>query len=110
MFFEHTLFQGSHAYTQPKFFTNFFLFRGEHEYELVLRTDMYTNRHTQWYYFRLQKAKQNRTYKFNIINFLKKDSLYNYGKLLPFNDRPVGLVVRNIAIGATGRLVLGSIP
>nr|CAB3263164.1 uncharacterized protein LOC104265751 [Phallusia mammillata] len=51
----------------------------EFEYELVLRTDMYTNRHTQWYYFRVQKAKKGRTYKFNIINLLKKDSLYNYG-------------------------------
>ncbi|XP_076800920.1 uncharacterized protein LOC143445595 isoform X1 [Clavelina lepadiformis] len=51
----------------------------EHEYELVLRTDMYTNRHTQWYYFRIQKAKPRCKYKINIINFLKKDSLYNYG-------------------------------
>jgi len=52
---------------------------GENEYELVLRTDMYTNRHTQWYYFRVKNAKPNTTYKFNIINLLKKDSLYNYG-------------------------------
>nr|XP_039257759.1 uncharacterized protein LOC120334341 isoform X2 [Styela clava] len=52
---------------------------GEFEYELVLRTDMYTKRHTQWYYFRIQNAQRNVTYKFNIINFLKKDSLYNYG-------------------------------
>nr|XP_026690269.1 uncharacterized protein LOC104265751 isoform X2 [Ciona intestinalis] len=52
---------------------------GELEYELVLKTDMYTNRHTQWYYFKVQQAKPNCTYKFSIINFLKKDSLYNYG-------------------------------
>lgn len=62
------------------FINNSFYFSGEFEYELVLRTDMYTKRHTQWYYFRLQKVQRNVSYKFNIINLLKKDSLYNYGK------------------------------
>ncbi|XP_077989987.1 uncharacterized protein LOC144444443 isoform X3 [Glandiceps talaboti] len=52
---------------------------GQFEYELVLKTDLYTNRHTQWYYFRVQRATRGVTYKFNIVNLLKRDSLYNHG-------------------------------
>eukprot|EP00057_Strongylocentrotus_purpuratus_P007590 XP_011662064.1 PREDICTED: uncharacterized protein LOC580601 isoform X4 [Strongylocentrotus purpuratus] len=52
---------------------------GQFEYDLVLKTDLYTSRHTQWYYFRVQKMRPGVTYKFNIINLLKKDSLYNHG-------------------------------
>ncbi|XP_072030712.1 uncharacterized protein [Amphiura filiformis] len=52
---------------------------GQFEYDLVLRTDLYTNRHTQWYYFRVQRMIPGVTYKFNIVNLLKKDSLYNHG-------------------------------
>ncbi|XP_067936797.1 cytosolic carboxypeptidase 2-like [Watersipora subatra] len=49
------------------------------EYELVLKTDMFTKRHTQWYYFRVQNMVPGIIYKFRIVNLLKKDSLYNYG-------------------------------
>lgn len=56
-----------------------FFYRGQCEYELVLKTDLYTNRHTQWYYFRVQNAVPGVVYKFRIVNLLKKDSLYNYG-------------------------------
>ncbi|KAK3087050.1 hypothetical protein FSP39_000988 [Pinctada imbricata] len=52
---------------------------GQFEYELVLKTDLYTNRHTQWYYFRVSNAVPGVTYKFRIVNLLKRDSLYNYG-------------------------------
>ncbi|XP_060592114.1 cytosolic carboxypeptidase 2-like isoform X8 [Ruditapes philippinarum] len=52
---------------------------GQFEYELVLKTDLYTNRHTQWYYFRIQNAVPGVTYRFRIVNLLKRDSLYNYG-------------------------------
>ncbi|XP_052234973.1 uncharacterized protein LOC127847242 isoform X4 [Dreissena polymorpha] len=52
---------------------------GQFEYELVLKTDLYTNRHTQWYYFRVQNAVPGITYRFRIVNLLKRDSLYNYG-------------------------------
>lgn len=54
---------------------------GQFDYELVLKTDLYTMRHTQWYYFRVTGAVPGVTYRFRIINLLKKDSLYNYGKL-----------------------------
>lgn len=52
---------------------------GSFEYDLVLSSDLYTNRHMQWYYFRVQNMVPGVTYKFNIINLLKNDSLYNYG-------------------------------
>ncbi|XP_041361886.1 uncharacterized protein LOC121377854 [Gigantopelta aegis] len=52
---------------------------GQYEYELVLKTDLYTTRHTQWFYFRVQNAVPGVTYKFRIVNLLKRDSLYNYG-------------------------------
>ncbi|XP_048590295.1 uncharacterized protein LOC5514750 isoform X2 [Nematostella vectensis] len=52
---------------------------GRYEYDLVLSNDLYTKRHTQWYYFRVENMVPGVTYKFNIINLLKRDSLYNYG-------------------------------
>ncbi|XP_075246173.1 uncharacterized protein LOC142339779 isoform X2 [Convolutriloba macropyga] len=52
---------------------------GQWEYELVLKPDMFTERHTQWYYFRVRNMIPQATYTFRIINFTKPDSLYNYG-------------------------------
>eukprot|EP00050_Salpingoeca_kvevrii_P022230 m.123174 g.123174 ORF g.123174 m.123174 type:complete len:1074 (-) comp9643_c0_seq2:139-3360(-) len=52
---------------------------GDCEYNLTLRTDLFTSRHTQWFYFRVSNMQKGRRYKFNIINLLKPDSLYNYG-------------------------------
>ncbi|XP_068133658.1 cytosolic carboxypeptidase 3 isoform X2 [Hyperolius riggenbachi] len=52
---------------------------GEHDYQLTLRTDLYTNRHTQWYYFRVKNTKASVPYRFTIINFMKPNSLYNHG-------------------------------
>uniref|UniRef100_A0A336MAR4 CSON014405 protein n=1 Tax=Culicoides sonorensis TaxID=179676 RepID=A0A336MAR4_CULSO len=48
-------------------------------YELYLRSDMYTNRHTQWFYFRVKNTKKNVVYRFSIINLTKPDSLYKEG-------------------------------
>ncbi|CAF0774359.1 unnamed protein product [Rotaria sordida] len=60
---------------------------GQFEYELVLRPDLYTTRHTQWYYFRVQNMIANITYRFRIINLVKKSSLYNEGmQILLFSD------------------------
>jgi cytosolic carboxypeptidase protein 2/3 len=44
-----------------------------------LRYDLYTSRHTQWYYFQVRNAKPNVQYRFTICNLLKPDSLYNRG-------------------------------
>ena len=51
----------------------------DHDYELYMRYDMYTNRHTQWFYFQIKNAKPNQQYRFTLCNFLKSDSLYNQG-------------------------------
>ncbi|XP_003384825.1 PREDICTED: cytosolic carboxypeptidase 2-like [Amphimedon queenslandica] len=59
----------------------------EYEYDLVLNTDLYTEKHTQWFYFKVSGMTPNVTYTFNIINFFKKDSLYNHGmKILMYSE------------------------
>ncbi|XP_042325501.1 cytosolic carboxypeptidase 3 isoform X2 [Sceloporus undulatus] len=49
------------------------------EYELTLRTDLYTKRHTQWYYFQVTNTQAGMPYRFTIVNFTKPASLYNRG-------------------------------
>ena len=49
------------------------------EYDLVLRPDVNTNRHTQWYLFQMTNLRRGLRYKFNIINLCKPNSLYNGG-------------------------------
>ena len=56
-----------------------FFSRGVHDYELTLRHDLYTTKHTQWFYFRVQNMKAGVTYRFSIINLLKPSSLYSAG-------------------------------
>ncbi|CAL4122745.1 unnamed protein product, partial [Meganyctiphanes norvegica] len=48
-------------------------------YELHLRADLYTARHTQWFYFAVSNTRKNITYRFSIVNLSKGDSLYNHG-------------------------------
>ncbi|KAK5622264.1 Cytosolic carboxypeptidase 2 [Crenichthys baileyi] len=52
---------------------------GEYDYELTLRTDMYTEKHTQWFYFRVRNMKAGVTYRFTITNLMKRSSLYSQG-------------------------------
>lgn len=51
----------------------------EFEYNLILATDYNTMGHTQWYFFSVANTRKNTEYRFNIINLLKVDSLYNVG-------------------------------
>ncbi|XP_046625270.1 cytosolic carboxypeptidase 2 [Neodiprion virginianus] len=48
-------------------------------YQLHLRKDLYTQRHMQWYYFRISNTKSRTIYRLSIVNFCKEDSLYNEG-------------------------------
>ncbi|XP_045479468.1 cytosolic carboxypeptidase 2-like isoform X2 [Harmonia axyridis] len=48
-------------------------------YELYLRSDLYTQRYMQWFYFRVTNMKKNFLYRFSIVNFTKDGSLYNSG-------------------------------
>jgi hypothetical protein len=49
------------------------------EYDLILRPDINTRGHTQWYYFSVGNVRRGRKYKFNLINLMKPDSAYNQG-------------------------------
>ncbi|KFU90656.1 Cytosolic carboxypeptidase 3, partial [Chaetura pelagica] len=51
----------------------------EFEYQLTLRTDLYTSRHTQWYYFQVSNMQAGVPYRFTIVNFSKPNSLYRHG-------------------------------
>ncbi|XP_072001235.1 cytosolic carboxypeptidase 3 isoform X2 [Engystomops pustulosus] len=51
----------------------------DYDYQLTLRTDLYTERHTQWFYFRVQNTRAGVRYRFTIVNFMKPTSLYNHG-------------------------------
>ncbi|XP_023566627.1 cytosolic carboxypeptidase 2 isoform X2 [Octodon degus] len=48
-------------------------------YELTLRPDLYTDRHTQWFYFRVQNTRRGVPYRFTIVNLSKPRSLYAAG-------------------------------
>ncbi|XP_076686785.1 cytosolic carboxypeptidase 2 [Andrena cerasifolii] len=48
-------------------------------YQLHLRKDLYTQRHTQWYYFRISNTRSGTTYRLSIVNLCKEESLYNEG-------------------------------
>ncbi|XP_045492620.1 cytosolic carboxypeptidase 2-like [Colias croceus] len=48
-------------------------------YELHLRTDLYTNRHVQWFYFKVSNTRKQMMYRFSIVNLSKPESLYNEG-------------------------------
>ncbi|XP_069077704.1 cytosolic carboxypeptidase 2 isoform X1 [Pleurodeles waltl] len=52
---------------------------GKHEYELTLRTDLYTSKHTQWFYFQVKKTRKGVLYRFTITNLMKSSSLYSLG-------------------------------
>ncbi|XP_041795393.1 cytosolic carboxypeptidase 2 [Chelmon rostratus] len=63
---------------------------GVYDYELTLRTDMYTKKHTQWFYFRVGNMKAGVTYRFTIINLMKSSSLYSQGmRPLLYSERAV---------------------
>ncbi|XP_064308152.1 cytosolic carboxypeptidase 3 isoform X1 [Phalacrocorax carbo] len=51
----------------------------EFEYQLTLRTDLYTSRHTEWYYFQVSNTQAGMPYRFTIVNFTKRNSLYKCG-------------------------------
>ena len=44
-----------------------------------MRPDLYTSRHCQWYYFRVQNMRSDCEYRFSFVNFSKPDSQYSVG-------------------------------
>ena len=49
------------------------------EYDLILRPDINTRGHTQWFFFSISNTRKNVHYKINIINMQKDESLYHIG-------------------------------
>lgn len=49
-------------------------YRDESSYNLFLSPDLYTTKHTQWFYFQVQNTRKGQTYTFHISNLLKVDS------------------------------------
>uniref|UniRef100_A0A8C5WI56 Cytosolic carboxypeptidase 2 n=1 Tax=Leptobrachium leishanense TaxID=445787 RepID=A0A8C5WI56_9ANUR len=65
---------------------------GVNEYELILRTDLYTSKHTQWFYFQVTNTKKGVPYRFTITNLMKSNSLYNSGlKPLMYSQQEASL-------------------
>ncbi|CAB1120211.1 unnamed protein product [Ectocarpus sp. CCAP 1310/34] len=52
---------------------------GESEYNLQLAFDINTDRHTQWFYFRMSNIRRGRPYKLNMQNLMKTEAVYNLG-------------------------------
>ena len=68
-------------------------------YELRLRPDLFTSRHCQWFYFRVQNMRADVEYRFSFVNFLKPDSQYCVGmKPVLYSEKEVALTgVREIS-------------
>ena len=61
-------------------------------YELRLRPDLFTSRHCQWFYFRVQNMRADMEYRFSFVNFLKPDSQYCVGmKPVLYSEKEVAL-------------------
>ena len=61
---------------------------GERCYDLVIKNDVNTNGHTQWYYFAASNTRANVPYTFRIINLYKRTSMYNDGlRPLLYSDK-----------------------
>lgn len=57
-------------------------------YDLILQNDINTKGHNQWFYFKITNTKKNQKIKLNIINLVKKESLFSYGlKPLVFSEK-----------------------
>ena len=61
---------------------------GDRCYDLLIKNDVNTNGHTQWYYFAASNTRANVPYTFRIINLYKRTSMYNDGlRPLLYSDK-----------------------
>jgi cytosolic carboxypeptidase protein 2/3 len=44
-----------------------------------MQNDINTNGHTQWFFYQVKNTRRNLSVTFNIMNYTKPDSLFNYG-------------------------------
>ena len=58
------------------------------DYNLLLQNDVNTSGHTQWFFYKVSNTKKSQKVRFNILNFAKPDSLFNYGmKVLIYSEK-----------------------
>ncbi|KAK5639103.1 hypothetical protein RI129_011595 [Pyrocoelia pectoralis] len=69
---------------------------GNLEYELILDSDTNSCNGHQWFYFQISNTTAETVYTFNIINFLKINSQYNYGM------QPLMFSVKDYAMQGNG--------
>jgi len=51
----------------------------DREYDLIMQNDNNSTGNNQWFYFTVEKMIPGAEYTFNVVNFTKSDSLFNYG-------------------------------
>jgi len=51
----------------------------DNEYNLLMQNDVNTQGHTQWFFFQVRNTRAKNKVRFNILNYSKPDSLFNYG-------------------------------
>lgn len=56
-----------------------YIYSSDTEYDLFLNPDINSPGFTQWFYFSVSNTRKNTKYKFNILNLLKPNSLFNDG-------------------------------
>ena len=65
-------------------------------YELHIRPDLYTDRHCQWFYFRVENMRPGVEYRFSLVNFGKPDSQYGSGM------KPVMYSMKEASVNGVG--------
>ncbi|XP_014670329.1 PREDICTED: cytosolic carboxypeptidase 4-like isoform X2 [Priapulus caudatus] len=73
-----------------------------YEYDLVLGSDINSNRHLQWFYFSVSQMEAAAPYRFNIVNCEKSNSQFNFGM------QPVLFSVREAALSRVGWVRAGT--
>jgi hypothetical protein len=54
---------------------------GDLEYDLILTADVNSFKNHQWFYFEVAGMEAMKKYVFNIVNYEKTNSQYNFGEL-----------------------------
>ncbi|KAG5446019.1 Cytosolic carboxypeptidase 2 [Clonorchis sinensis] len=68
---------------------------GRNEYQLYLQPDLYTEKYTQWFYFRVSNMRAGRKYRFTIVNMYKATSLFCSGmRPLMYSEKSLKLYNR----------------
>ena len=57
---------------------------GNNSYDLLITPDINTSGHHQWFYFRVAGMRAGEKYQFNVVNYEKANSQFNYGEMNRF--------------------------